>query len=161
MSLHTCIPCYYTVNIDRLNMFCISINRSLFVRFCCAPSYCFPRGEAVERSETDEERGRRCSLNFEVCTYSCVGRWNKHAVSTVSQCVSRIPHPPLRGTFPPGEGINVRSTLLQTPIYRSPSAPVGADTLGGPCRTDLIAKVKSSNNPCRGEHRSPVYLLPR
>ena len=26
----------------------------------------------------------------------------------VSQCVSRIPHPPLRGTFPPGEGMNVR-----------------------------------------------------
>ena len=113
----------------------------------------FPRGEAVSflfaacskifpkclcelKNETDEECGRKCLLIANNGTSTCVLHRNRYRIYTKMKCVSRIPHPPLRGTFPPGEGIrrvlqiaffdtlNERSFLATVfPIF-SPNAPI-------------------------------------
>ena len=71
----------------------------------------FPRGEAVERSETDEERRNRAIFHAVRKKVRFEKLYVLICLRPISENVA-VPHPPLRGTFPPGEGIG-------PPIYNS------------------------------------------
>ena len=64
----------------------------------------FPRGEAVERSETDEERRNRAIFHAVRKKVRFEKLYVLICLRPISENVA-VPHPPLRGTFPPGEGI--------------------------------------------------------
>ena len=63
-----------------------------------------PRGEAVERSETDEEWRNRAIFHAVRKKVQFEKLYVLICLRPISENVA-VPHPPLRGTFPPGEGI--------------------------------------------------------
>ena len=63
-----------------------------------------PGGEAVERSETDEERRNRAIFHAVRKKVRFEKLYVLICLRPISENVA-IPHPPLRGTFPSGEGI--------------------------------------------------------
>ena len=63
-----------------------------------------PRGRWPSAARSDEEHGRNCWIICSAKACSGVVHCNRFFHCTEFQCSSRIPHPPLRGTFSPGEG---------------------------------------------------------
>ena len=125
----------------------------------------FPRGEAVSflfavcsiiiifqkcscelKNETDEECGRKCLLIANNGTSTCVLHRSRYRIYTKMKCVSRIPHPPLRGTFPPGEGLR---PILQIAFFDM-LQKLSKYSFSGSHMQDLAVRCCEANARLRG-----------